>query len=185
MPVKLYTRAGDKGDTGLIGGRRVPKEDLRVEAYGAIDELCCQLGLAQVDLPAEVGPVAEVLLRLQHELFILGAELATPPNHDVPKHRLEERHVRRLEQEIDLFSEPLEGINAFVLPRGTVAACRLHLARAVARRAERAVVRLHRAQPLRPPVLEYVNRLSGLLFALALSVNQKAGVGELPPDYSR
>lgn len=148
-----------------------------------MDELCCHLGLAQAELPAELGPLREILERLQHEIFILNAELATPAGQPPPPHRLEERHLQRLEKEIDTFSESFEERHAFVLPRGTTAAARLHVARAVARRAEREVVRLHRGQPQRPVVLAYANRLSGLLFAMALTVNRQSGFREVAPHY--
>jgi cob(I)alamin adenosyltransferase len=184
-PSRLYSRSGDAGVTHLIGGRKVSKEDARVEAYGAVDELASNLGLAQSELPPELSPVAAVLERLQHELFILGAELATPEGKPAPQQLLQDRHVRRVEEEIELFSGPSEGLRTFVLPRGSKAASQLHVARAVARRAERAVVRLHRSEPQRPPVLAYMNRLSSLLFALAVQANKTAGVAEVPPDYTR
>lgn len=183
--MRLYTRKGDTGVTGLTGGKQVPKEDDRVAAYGELDELSSFLGLAQAELPEALQPTREILERVQHELFILSAELASPPQGTQPAHRIEDRHVERLEKEIDTFSGALDDLQSFVLPRGTTAGARLHVARAVARRAERAVVRLHRASPQRPPVLAYVNRLSGLLFVLALRANQQADFREIAPDYSR
>ncbi len=183
--LKLYTRGGDAGETGLVGGRRVSKDDPLVVACGELDELCSHLGLAQADVPPDLVPLAAILERVQHEIFILNAELATPKGAPPPAHRLEQRHVDRVEQEIDTFSEPFDAVHAFVLPRGTTMAARLHVARAVARRAERAVVRADRASPLRPVLLAYVNRLSGLLYAMALSVNLQSGFREVAPDYTR
>lgn len=183
--MKLYTRGGDQGDTGLRGGGRVPKENLRVAAYGDLDELCSHLGLAQALLPKELRSFRELLEQVQHELFILSAELSTPPEGKAPTGRIEERHVQRLEQEIDLLASSLKDRKSFVLPRGTPAAAELHVARAVARRAERTLVQLHRAAPLRPVVLAYLNRLSGLLYAMALSTNHQTGFDEVVPDYTR
>lgn len=156
-----------------------------MEAYGEVDELSGHLGLAQADLPPDLRSLGEVLERVQHELFILGAELATPSGGREGLPRVQKRHVERLEREIDLFTEGLPERKLFVLPRGSVSASRLHVARAVARRTERAVLRLHRLEPVRPEVLEYLNRLSSLLFVMALTANQLAGVAEVAPDYQR
>jgi cob(I)alamin adenosyltransferase len=183
-PTRLYTRTGDRGETGLAGGARVAKEAPRIRTYGTFDELGAHLGLAESFLPAEATEIAQLLVRLQHELFLAQAELATPPTTKSASHRIEARHVTGLEQEIDRFSSTFEPIHTFVLPRGSKAGAALHVARTVARRAERELWRLHRVEPQRPELLQWANRLSDLLFALALSTNRREGVREIPPDYS-
>lgn len=183
--VRFYTRQGDQGETGLLGGARVGKDALRVEVYGNVDELASHLGLVESRLDRSLKDVTEILVRLQDELFMLGAELATPKGAKLPVRRIEERHVQRLEEELDRLSAPIGALGSFVLPRGTEAAAELHVARTVARRAERSLVRLAREETLREVLLCYLNRLSDLLFALALTVNRAAGFVERPPDYSR
>ncbi len=182
---RLYTRQGDKGTTGLLGGVRVEKDSLRVEAYGHVDELASHLGLAQALLPPGEERCRETLVRLQDELFLVGAELATPKGGRSSAPRIEDRHVRRLEEELDALTAPLQDLETFVLPRGVPAACELHVARTVARRAERAVLRLHRSEEVREVLLRYLNRLSDHLFAQALSLNRAQGFAERAPDYTR
>jgi cob(I)alamin adenosyltransferase len=181
---RLYTRQGDKGETGLTGGARVPKDDLRIEVLGQIDELNVCIGLAQVYMGTEMVPVVEILERVQHELFILAAEISSSGG-KTPEHRIEERHVARLEAEIDMLTEPFKAIDHFVLPRGKLPGCYVHLARCVARRTERTMRRLHREHPLPNEVLAYINRISDMLFAMALAVNRLQGVIEVTPDYTR
>ncbi len=125
-----------------------------------------------------------LLIRLQHELYIAQGELAVPPGGPPPKYRIEERHVRRLELDIDKFSARLDPLHSFVLPRGTRAGAQLHVCRGIARRGERSLWRLNREAPLRPELLQWSNRLSDLLFALALTVNRIQKVVEIPPNYS-
>jgi cob(I)alamin adenosyltransferase len=181
--MKIYTKTGDAGETGLFGGSRVPKDDARVEAYGTVDELNCVLGLARAALPAS-STLDPLLARLQSELFDLGSELATPPA------RLETRlgariplttdeRVTAIEAEIDRLEEPLPPLKNFILPGGTSAAAALHVARAVCRRAERCVVALARTETVRPEALRYLNRLSDLLFVLARYANQQGGVADV------
>lgn len=173
---RIYTRTGDSGETSLFGGRRVSKDDLRVRAYGAVDELNAALGVARA---ADPGPeIDQMLERLQHRLFDLGAELATPPpgaersaGH-VP--RVEASWVDALEQEIDKLDAALPPLRHFVLPGGTPAAAALHFARTVARRAERDIVALSAREPVNPELLKFVNRLSDLLFVLARTANRIA-----------
>lgn len=174
---KIYTRTGDAGETSLFGGQRVPKDDLRVSAYGTIDELNAAVGVARA-----AGPGAEidaVLERVQHHLFDLGAELATPPTASsaTAAHapRVEPAWVEILERDIDRFEGALPPLRQFILPGGTPAAAVLHMARTVARRAEREIVTLAAREPLNPELLKYVNRLSDLLFVLARAANQAAG----------
>jgi len=180
---RLYTRTGDAGQTGLRDGARLPKDSERVQAYGDLDELNSYLGLVVTVLPSELAPVREVVRRVQHELFILGAEIATSPAEAPRPPLIEKRHVERLESDIDRYSEVSSSLRHFVLPQGGPPAAALHVARTVARRAERSLARLNRREPLRPASLAYMNRLSDLLFALSLWVNHEQGVPEVPPDY--
>ena len=180
---RVYTRTGDHGTTGLVGGSRVDKDSDRIRAYGTYDELGGHLGLALSELPAELEALRPILERLGHELFIAQAELATPRSKG-PPHRIEARHVERLEHEIDRLQAGLPPLHTFVVPRGSRTAARLHVGRSVARRAETEVLRLHRSEPQRAELLAWANRLSDLLFVLALEANHRVGVAEIPPDYS-
>ena len=157
---KIYTRTGDKGTTGLGDGSRVDKDNLRVEAYGTVDELnsCVGLVLAS-DLPA---PVRECLTRTQHELFDLGGELCMPGFTLIP-----DGFVTGLENDLDAFNEDLPALKDFILPGGSEAAARCHLARTVARRAERRLIALAREEDLNEASVRYLNRLSDLLFVIA------------------
>jgi cob(I)alamin adenosyltransferase len=182
--MKIYTKRGDDGTTGLFGGPRVQKDDLRVAAYGDVDELNSVLGLARCD--ASDPELAAILVRLQAELFTLGAQLATPDLEAAPKGvpAIEPEDVARLEREIDRFDAELEPLRTFILPAGSRLAATLHLARTVCRRAERAAVTLSRTQQMPPLSVEYLNRLSDHLFTLARAANHRAGVEEtkwLPP----
>jgi cob(I)alamin adenosyltransferase len=179
--VKIYTKTGDAGDTGLFGGGRVPKDDPRVEAYGDVDELNAVIGMARA---VELMPrVDEVLVPLQRDLFAIGALLATPDREKMAQHlqkaRIDERRIAELEQAIDDAESELEPLRAFILPGGTPKAAALHVARTVCRRAERHVVRLHHAVELPSLVVIYLNRLSDLLFTLARLANKRAGAGEV------
>jgi cob(I)alamin adenosyltransferase len=180
---RLYTRSGDDGRTALIGGRRLRKDDARVEAYGAVDELSAAIGLARA--ACGDGELAALLARLQHELFELGAELADPSvraEPGAPGHppRITPQHVERLEREIDAFTALLPPLQRFILPGGVELGARLHLARAVARRVERRVVQLAGREPVNPQLVCYLNRLSDWLFAAARLANLRAGVPETP-----
>jgi len=162
--LKVYTRGGDKGDTALFDGSRVPKSDARVDAYGTVDELNSLLSLARVAAPERVKPLLE---RVQNELFTVGADLATPTTSKKTQ-RVEARHVEALEKDTDgLFGE-VGNPAGFVLPGETEAGARLHVARTVARRAERVAVQLHQKTPINPEALRYLNRLSSLLYAAAV-----------------
>jgi cob(I)alamin adenosyltransferase len=158
---KIYTRTGDDGSTGLGDGARVPKESLRVEAYGTVDEANCAIGvvLAAANLPAEVK---DCLLEVQHDLFDLGGELC------IPGHRIvTPAYIVRLEARLDEFNETLPPLKDFILPGGGPAAAACHVARAVCRRAERRSWTLARVEEVAPDVLRYLNRLSDLLFVIA------------------
>ena len=166
---RIYTRAGDGGETSLGDGSRVPKTDLRIEAYGTVDELNSVLGLALAgELPAEFrGWLAQI----QNDLFDLGADLSVPLDDRRERLRVTAGQVARLEELCDLVNEQLEPLTSFVLPGGTEAAARLHVARSVSRRAERRAVALAEAQGANPDALSYLNRLSDLLFILARAAN--------------
>jgi cob(I)alamin adenosyltransferase len=178
--VKIYTRTGDEGTTGLFGGGRVSKTHPRVEAYGDVDELNATIGLARA---IESMPrVDEVLVPLQRDLFAIGALLATP-EHDKMKRQLEkasidERRITELEHAIDDGDRELEPLKAFIIPGGTAKAAALHVARTVCRRAERRVIALA-DEEIPPIVVVYLNRMSDLLFTLARVANRRAGAGEV------
>lgn len=176
--MKIYTRTGDAGETGLWGGLRVPKDALRVQAYGSVDETNAAVGVARAT--AALSPVLDQILELvQNDLFVVGADLATPGEAaNVP--RLGPEAAERLERAIDQLEAELEPLRQFILPGGTPAAAQLHLARTVCRRAERWCVTLTHAEPVNPHVLTYLNRLSDLLFVLARSANAQAGVADVP-----
>ena len=208
--MKLYTRSGDDGTTGLFGGQRVGKDHPRVEAYGTVDELNAVLGFAAAGLrarpslerqhaaglgscsdPALGARLGSMLMQLQSRLFDLGADLATPeksPNdskeHDSKGH---ESRIRRVSAgdvaEIELWIDEIDGgndpIRVFVLPGGTELASRLHVARTVCRRAERAMIAVSREERVTPQAIVYINRLSDLLFAMARRVNKAAGVADV------
>ncbi|HTZ61431.1 MAG TPA: cob(I)yrinic acid a,c-diamide adenosyltransferase [Thermoplasmata archaeon] len=181
---RLYTRTGDRGTTGLAGGARVEKDSARIRAYGTFDELGAQLGLVSAELPEQLGELRAEVRRLEHELYLAQTELAMAPGGKAPAHRIEARHVQRLEADIDRFDALHPELHSFVLPRGSRSASQLHVARTVARRAERELWTLHRTEPQRPELLQWSNRLSDLLFALALAANHALGVEEVAPDYS-
>lgn len=176
--MKLYTRRGDGGETGLATGQRLGKDSLRVRAYGHVDELNCHIGLALAACGDGSAMIRDALLEVQHRLFDLGAELATP-RHTVEEASLnlvEAPHIEMVERQIDAACEPVPALNQFILPGGTELAARLHVARSVCRRAERHCVALGRVEHTRPLVIAYLNRLSDLLFALARLANHQAGV---------
>jgi cob(I)alamin adenosyltransferase len=172
---KIYTRTGDAGETSLFGGGRVSKDDLRVRAYGTIDELNAAIGVVRAgEPPPEIDGILE---RVQHQLFDLGAELATPESAAAAARitRTTADRVEGLEQDIDRGEALLPPLRQFVLPGGTPVAAALHHARTVARRAEREIVSLNARESVNPDLLKYVNRLSDLLFVLARVANQAAG----------
>lgn len=173
---RIYTKGGDRGETGLIGGVRVPKDHARVAAYGDVDELNAHVGLAVAQL--QDGATKVLLRRIQRDLFAVGAHLADPSGDATatkPKAELGSSHIERLEAEIDERDGRLPALTAFVLPGGDAAAPWLHLARTACRRAERSIVTLSRAAHVDPAVLIYVNRLADLLFVLAREEHHRAG----------
>ncbi len=175
---RIYTRTGDDGSTMLGSGRRVPKDDARVAAYGTVDELNASVGLARAGAPDPV--VAAVLEEIQHDLLCLGSDLSVPAGEQgkVPATRLEERRVAALEQHVDRLSAELPPLANFLLPGGAPCAAQLHVARTVCRRAERAVVGLKRQEDAGATVVKYLNRLSDLLFVLARYENLQKGQAE-------
>lgn len=180
---RVYTRSGDQGETGLVGGERVSKSSLRVAAYGELDELNSFLGLTKERLSPETAHLREVIEFLQQELFDLGSELATPPKDEYPQMlKVQASHVERLEKLCDHFSEGLDELKSFILPGGSDAAALFHIARTVCRRAERTVVQLREAGQADPSLmvsnvsLQYLNRLSDLLFILARHVLRVEGL---------
>jgi cob(I)alamin adenosyltransferase len=179
--MKIYTRTGDKGQTGLFGGVRVPKDDARVEAYGTVDEANAAIGVA-LSL-CYVPIVQRVLGQVQSDLFTLGAELATVPGHEsklaIPL--LEESDATRLEQAIDEAEEPLPPLKNFILPGGPPDVAALHLARTIVRRAERRLLTLTRSEAVRGELIVYLNRLADLLFVLARrALHENGAFAELP-----
>ena len=178
--MKLYTRTGDDGTTGLFGGDRVSKDDLRIEAYGAVDELNAQMGMILV--VCEIPLLEEHLSPLQSRLFDLGADLATPcgSEHEDKISRMAEENVTNLERSIDAIEGRNEPIKTFVMPGGTELASRIHVARCTCRRAERAIVRLAHRDTVNIHTIEFVNRLSDLLFAASRLANREAGVPDVP-----
>lgn len=175
--MKIYTKKGDRGETGLFGGKRVPKDDLRLEAYGAVDELNSFVGSVRALRPRKVIDI--LLTDIQNDLFVLGADLAAPDrsrHRDVP--RIAKKHSAALEKAIDTIEPSLRPLRFFVLPGGTRVGAQLQVARAVCRRAERSIVRLARAESVGDDVLRYINRLSDLLFVLARYANHLTKTGE-------
>jgi cob(I)alamin adenosyltransferase len=177
--MRIYTKTGDDGFTGLLGSGRVSKDDLRVEVYGTVDELNASLGVARAQ---GLDPRADGLVaQLQDELFVLGSALADPSPAGPFHHAVTPRHVERLESAIDEMEEELAPLTQFILPGGAVTAAQLHLSRTVCRRAERLAVTLSRrpGEDVPRDLIVYLNRLSDLLFVLARAVNRRAGVTDI------
>jgi cob(I)alamin adenosyltransferase len=179
---KIYTRGGDKGATSLADGARRRKDDIRVDAYGTIDETNAAIGVARLAIEPRDHNVDEMLARIQNDLFDLGAELATPveagaPKSDRPRLAIVQEQVDRLEREIDALNADLVPLKSFVLPGGAPAAAHLHLARTISRRAERIMVTLAHTEDehVAATALRYVNRLSDFLFVAARYVNRDQG----------
>lgn len=182
---KVYTKTGDTGETALVGGKRVPKDSLRIEAYGTIDELNSVTGLARVfneeNLHAGEAHrfLDEVLCRIQDELFDLGSELATPPEFFQPgMYQVGDEEISRLEEWIDKCQKDLEPLQSFILPGGGRIGAYLHQSRTVCRRAEREILRLSREEEVNPAVIRYINRLSDLFFVLSRWIAKQTGQQE-------
>jgi cob(I)alamin adenosyltransferase len=177
--MKIYTKTGDDGTTGLFGGPRVRKDSPRLEAFGTVDELNAVLGFARaVPLPLDIDPL---VARVQNELFDVGAELASPSPGAMGTDTIGPSHIALLEAEIDHYDAGLPPLTAFILPGGTTGAATLHLARTVCRRAERRVLRLgdEPQEKISPHIVVYLNRLSDWLFVLARAANSQANVADV------
>jgi cob(I)alamin adenosyltransferase len=174
---RIYTRGGDAGETSLGDGARVRKDDLRVEAFGTVDEANAAVGLARLSMAGEIDAM---LTRIQNDLFDLGADLCTPEDgrRAAGALRIQASQVARLEQEIDALNAALKPLDSFVLPGGTPAAAHLHLARTVTRRAERLVVALAAREAVNPEAVKYLNRLSDHFFVLSRRLNDN-GAGDV------
>lgn len=176
--MKIYTKTGDSGQTGLFRGGRVPKHDLRVHAYGNVDELNALIGVLLPEI--QNSEIHQILSGIQHDLFEVGADLATPPQvQEDTRMRIPSTKIEDLEKAIDHFEERLPELQNFILPGGSKGGGLLHYARTVCRRAERSVTRLQAEQSISPEIVRYLNRLSDLLFVMARAENQKAGVPEV------
>ncbi|MBN3035877.1 MAG: cob(I)yrinic acid a,c-diamide adenosyltransferase [Bacteroidales bacterium] len=177
--VRIYTKGGDKGETSLLGGLRVPKFHDRIEAYGTVDELCSFIGLI-ADLQSREAP-RKLLREIQERLFTTESLLAAEDPALLGKlPRLDEKDIRRLELEIDAMNESLPELRSFILPGGHPVVSYCHIARTVCRRAERNIIRLDRNEPVDPLIIQYLNRLSDFLFVFARKTAQDLGAGEIP-----
>lgn len=175
---RIYTRSGDEGETGLGSGSvRVPKDSLRVEAYGNVDELNSVIGLARAFITDK--ELDAVLAELQKDLFVAGADLAAPGNGGREVPRISKDNITEMERTIDKFEDKLSPLKAFILPGGGQAGSILHYARTVARRAERSIVTLSRSEKINSEMLPYINRLSDLLFVMARIVNHRESKSEV------
>ena len=183
---KIYTRVGDRGTTSLFGGRRVDKDSARIEAYGNVDDLNSLIGVILADFVEvrpllEVGPLKRKLFRVQTELFVLGSDLATPMESKlkVKVPRVKKSYSTRLEKEIDTWDKNLAPLKKFIIPGGSPVGAKLHLARTVARRAERSIVTLAKSETININARIYINRLSDWLFTLARYVNKLDNIKEV------
>jgi cob(I)alamin adenosyltransferase len=177
---RIYTKAGDQGQTHLAGGQRVSKDSLRIECYGTVDELNAFVGMAAVSASESAPTLLAILRRVQHELFNLGSILATKPEDVHPKQaRVTEAEVRQLEIEIDRMNEDLAPLRSFVLPGGTRLNTELHACRTICRRAERLAVSLAHEEQTPPEAIQYLNRLSDAFFVWSRWVNHMLGVPEV------
>ena len=183
---RVYTRSGDKGETGLAGGQRVPKDSLRIEAYGTLDELNATIGVARVTaeesiaVHAELAELNAILKRVQHELFNAGSILATLPQDVHPRQaRVTDAEIAQLEREIDKMNEGLPALRSFVLPGGCRLNAELHVCRTVCRRAERICVTLARQEPVDGEIVRYLNRLGDALFVWSRWASHTLGVPEI------
>ena len=176
--MKIYTKTGDKGDTSLFGGNRVPKNNIRIEAYGTVDELNASLGLVVSETLSE--EVAKSIKKIQNDLFIVGGDLATPLSElKVKIQRTTETMISFLENEIDLYDSKIEELKSFILPGGVKTSSLLHLSRTICRRAERRAVELANVEQINVEIVKYLNRLSDLLFIFARFENFNNNVPDI------
>jgi cob(I)alamin adenosyltransferase len=177
---RIYTKGGDKGQTSLVGGERVPKDATRIECYGTVDELNAFLGMASVSAAEAVPALLPILRRVQHELFNLGSILATRPEDVHPKQpRITPVEIEQLEKEIDSMNADLPPLRSFVLPGGSRISTELHACRTICRRAERLAVRLAREESVPPEAIQYLNRLSDALFVWSRWANHYLNIAEV------
>ncbi len=177
MAFKIYTKTGDKGQTALYGGRRLPKSHIRIDAYGTVDELNAHIGMVR-DLVAD-DSTRSLLKSIQERLFTLGANLASDPDKDMPVPDILESDIVLLEKQIDLMEEALPPLKNFILPGGHTTVSQCHIARCVCRRAERIVVALDQVGEVEPILLRYLNRLSDYLFVLSRKLAKDLGAEEV------
>jgi len=178
--MKIYTKTGDDGTTGLLGRQRVRKDDVRIEAYGEVDEANAALGVLIAQLPPMLKETTVFLTAIQSDLFVIGTLLATPPQSQKAFSYLDPARAAALEQAIDEMEKEVPPLKNFILPQGTSSCAAAHLARAISRRAERRMVALSSLEPVTPQALIYINRLSDYLFVLARWLNHQEGGTEIP-----
>lgn len=176
---RVYTRSGDDGSTALIGGVRVSKASLRVEAYGTVDELNASLGLALASFSAQLSTLTQIVANLQQELFDLGAELARIPLAQNNPWVISANHVQRIESLCDTLGEGLPELTSFILPAGNDSIARLHLARTICRRVERQLTSLAEQETVNPEAMKYINRLSDLLFVACRFAHKQDAISEV------
>lgn len=177
--MKIYTKKGDQGTTSLYGGKKLSKADLRIEAYGTIDELNSFVGL----LMTEIGKSHyeySLLSEVQQNLFVIGSILASDPDKDLPLPDMEEADVTKLEQAMDIMDEHLDPLKSFILPGGTISNSYAHVCRTITRRAERRVIALMDKEEVPQLIIKYLNRLSDYFFILARKLSKDAGVADIP-----
>jgi cob(I)alamin adenosyltransferase len=180
--LKIYTKTGDKGDTGLIDGSRTLKSDLRIKAYGEVDEVNSHIGFIVSNIKGNsiFDDLEKILFDIQRDLFVLGAELANPKNTKDDNMLVKKEMITNIERYIDQLESELAPISYFILPGGTVESSLLHICRTVVRRAERTTVALSREQKINQDILKYLNRLSDLLFVLARVTNNRQNCNDIP-----
>lgn len=179
--MKIYTRTGDQGQTSLFGGQRVFKDNIRIEAYGTVDELNSVIGVALIEI--DNPDIYDLLKKVQNQLFSIGSDLATPLDKENSRASIsiiKEHHITELENAIDFFDAQLEPLRNFILPGGSGGAAYLHLARTICRRAERRVITLMNTDAINQNILLFLNRLSDLLFVLARFENRTSSIADIP-----
>lgn len=177
MAFRIYTRTGDKGETGLFGGKRIAKDDIRIEAYGTVDELNAHMGVVADQVPDDV--LTSFLRQIQSDLFTLGSHLAKDPDKDLPLPALPLVRIAEMETMMDAWDELLPPLTNFILPGGHLTVSAIHLARCVCRRAERRVITLDHAQGVDQEIIKYLNRLSDFLFMLGREISRREGAEEI------
>jgi cob(I)alamin adenosyltransferase len=179
MSFKIYTKTGDKGETSLFGGARVPKSSLRIEAYGTVDELNSYLGLVRDHVPADLPGARQLLKDIQDRLFVIGANLASDPSKQMSVPDVREADIETLERAMDAMDAELPPLKNFILPGGHPAVSHGHVARCICRRTERLVVALHQEEAVPEILIRYLNRLSDYLFVLSRKLAQHLGAEEI------